>query len=105
MSGIFVVLILPLIGQIGDKVPSKVVIPAAFAFRSIIGMTFIWNNNPASTVSQAMCSLLMIGTLIECISIEVLLMRNMPNQIRGTMMGMFNFFSQVGVLLFTLIGG
>ena len=52
-----------------------------------------------------MCCSLIVFTVIEAISIEVLLMRGMPNEIRGTMMGMFAFFGQLGTLMFTLVGG
>ena len=54
---------------------------------------------------MTLCCLLIIFTVIEAISIEVLLMRGMPSGIRGTMMGIVNFFGQLGMLLYTLIGG
>ena len=54
---------------------------------------------------MTLCCLLIIFTVIEAISIEVLLMRGMPSGIRGTMMGIVNFFGQLGMLLYALIGG
>ena len=65
----------------------------------------MWMQSPKSFASVTLCCLLIIFTVIEAISIEVLLMRGMPSQIRGTMMGMFAFFGQMGTLMFTLIGG
>ena len=32
-------------------------------------------------------------------------MRDMPGDVRGTMNGLLHFFGQVGILLFTKIGG
>ena len=61
--------------------------------------------DPSTIISMTLCCLLIIFTVIEAISIEVLLMRGMPSGIRGTMMGIVNFFGQLGMLLYTLIGG
>ena len=52
-----------------------------------------------------MCVLLIIFTVVEAISVEVLFMKGMPSDIRGTMMGVFAFSGAVGTLVFTLIGG
>ena len=65
----------------------------------------MWLDDPTSAAAQICCILLIIFTVIEAIAIEVLLMRGMPSQIRGTMMGMFAFFGQLGTLCFTLVGG
>ena len=56
-------------------------------------------------MSKMICCLLIIFTVLEAISIEVLFFRGMPSQIRGTMMGMFAFFGQLGTLVYTLVGG
>ena len=95
----------PILGIIGDYVPSRVIIPVAFTLRGICGFSFMYMSNPQSVASFFMCCSLIIFTVIEAISIEVLLMRDMPNEIRGTMMGMFAFFGQLGTLMFTLVGG
>lgn len=50
------------------------------------------------------CSLVILS-VIEAISIEVLFMRGIQSGIRGTMMSAFNFFGQAGTLMFTLVGG
>ena len=47
--------------------------------------------DPNSALSKAMCVLLIIFTVIEAISVEVLLMKGMPSRIRGSMMGVFAF--------------
>ena len=80
---------MPLIGQIGDNVPSKVIIPVAFTFRSIMALLFMRIHDPETTFARVIILLMCIFTVVEAISIEVLLMRDMPNKIRGTMMGLF----------------
>ena len=52
-----------------------------------------------------MCVLLIIFTVVEAISVEVLLMKGMPGQIRGSMMGVFAFAGMLGTIIFTLVGG
>jgi len=76
----------------GDKIPSTVIVPIAFALRGAVGYSFIWLNDPESAIAQTLCCLLIIFTVIEAVSIEVLFMRGMPSTIRGTMMGVFAFF-------------
>ena len=65
--------------------------PVAFTLRGITGYSFIWMTDPNSALSKAMCVLLIIFTVIEAISVEVLLMKGMPSRIRGSMMGVFAF--------------
>ena len=99
------ILLLPILGHVADKMRSQIVVPIAFILRGLCGYSFMWINDPTTIFSKMMCCLLIIFTVVEAISIEVLLMRGMPGSIRGTMMGMFAFFGQTGTLLFTLVGG
>ena len=104
-STIGTIILLPIIGQLGDKIPSKILIPVSFILRGICGYSFIWMTDPQSIISMTLCILLIIFTVVEAISIEVLLMRDMPSQIRGLMMGAFTFFGLLGKVIFTLVGG
>lgn len=97
--------LLPILGILGDRIPSKVLIPVAFALRGLCGYSFIWIKNPDTFIAKTLCCLLIIFTVVEAVSIEVLFMRGMPKAIRGTMTGVFAVFGQLGTLLFTLIGG
>jgi len=99
------IIVAPLFGYISDKVSSAVLIPIAFTIRGACGYTFMFMNDPRSPFAITICCLLILFTVLEAISIEVLLFRGMPSQIRGTMMGAFSFFGMLGTLLFTLIGG
>ena len=99
------VLFLPFVGYIGDKVPSPVLVPLAFTLRAATAFTFIWIADPRTVTAQLMCSCLIIFTVLESVSIEVLLMRGMPSKIRGTMMSLFGFFGLIGTISYTVIGG
>ena len=96
---------MPMFGYAGDKVPSPVLIPISFTLRAVCGYSFLWINNPASPIAQFMLCCLVIFSVLESVSIDVLMMRGMPNQIRGTMMGLFNFFVIFGKFSFTLTSG
>ena len=91
-STVATIALLPILGHMGDKIPSTVIVPISFALRGAVGYSFIWLHDPESVIAQTLCCLLIVFTVIEAVSIEVLLMRGMPSAIRGTMMGVFAFF-------------
>ena len=78
MSTLGTMILLPIIGHVGDKLPSKLLIPVASIMRGICGYSFLWLNDPHSIIAMAMCILLVLLTMVEGVSIEVLLMRDMP---------------------------
>lgn len=104
-STIATIFLLPILGHLGDKVPSAVIIPIAFTLRGLCGLSFMWMNDPQSVISMTLCCLLIIMTVVESVSIEVLFMRGMPRAIRGTMASVMAFFGLLGTLVFTLVGG
>ena len=69
----------PLFGFISDKLPSTVLIPIAFTLRGLCGYAFMMLNDPTDILSAAICCLLIIFTLLEAISVEVLFFRGMPS--------------------------
>lgn len=81
----------PLFGFIGDKLPSSVVIPISVTLRATCSYAFMFITNPESFMAIAICVMLIVFTILEAISIEVLFFRGMPSNIRGTMMGCFAF--------------
>ena len=105
-SAVFLtVILLPVLGSLGDKVSSTIIIPISFAARGLCGYTFAFIDKPDSILSIGLSCLLIITSAIEAISIEVLFMKDMPSEIRGSMMGIFNVFGHIGSLVFTLVGG
>ena len=101
----FSILLAPLFGSISDRLPSRIVIPVAFTIRGICGYSFLFMDNPESLFSIVFIVVLIVSTLLEGISLEVLFLRGLPNQIRGTMIGVYSFFGHIGILLFLLVGG
>ena len=49
--------------------------------------------------------LIIIASAIQYISVEVLFLRSLPNEIRGTMIGISNFFGLLGQTIFSVVAG
>lgn len=96
---------LPVIGHLADRTPSKIIVPAAFFTRCVAAFLFVQITDPATFLSYLSCSLLILATTVENVAIEVLFMRDMPGDVRGAMNGCLHFFGQVGILIFTQVGG
>lgn len=96
---------LPIIGKIADTAPISVFMPVAFLLRGIIACQFSRLHDPESTLSILMSMLIIIASAIQYISVEVLFLRSLPNEIRGTMIGLNNFFGLLGQTIFSVIAG
>jgi hypothetical protein len=101
MSMILTGALLPIIGHLADSTPSRIIIPAAFLTRCIAAFLFVTIQVPDTFLSYLSCSILILATTIESISVEVLFMREMPGEVRGAMNGCLHFFGQIGILIFT----
>jgi MFS-type transporter involved in bile tolerance (Atg22 family) len=89
---ILTAVLLPIIGHLADKTPSRVIIPIAFFIRCCAAFAFITIDVPDHYFAYISCSFLILATTLENVSVEVLFMRNMPGDIRGAMNGCFHFF-------------
>lgn len=49
--------------------------------------------------------LIIVASAIQYISVEVLYLRSLPNDIRGVMIGLSNFFALLGQTIFSVIAG
>ena len=96
---------LPVIGYYADRISSKFIVPLAFLTRCIAAMMFVTIQIPNTFLSYLSCSLLILATTVENVTIEVLFMRGMPGQVRGAMNGCLHFFGAIGILIFTKSGG
>ena len=104
-SLICILLIAPLFGLISDKQDPRIVVPFAFLLRGFVSACFAFIETPAEIHSFIVCILLILVSLIQFISVEVLFMRDMRKSIRGTMSGLAFFFGSIGTTTFALIGG
>ena len=96
---------LPIIGKIADTAPIGLFLPGAFLLRGAIASQFKNISEPESTVSIILSMLIIIASAIQYISVEVLFLRSLPNEIRGTMIGLGNFFGLLGQTIFSVVAG
>jgi MFS-type transporter involved in bile tolerance (Atg22 family) len=92
ISMILTGVLLPLIGQLADKTPSRIIIPIAFFVRGVAAFAFLRIETPDTFLAYGSCSLLILATTVENVSVEVLFMRGMPGDVRGAMNGCLHFF-------------
>ncbi len=98
-------LVIPIFGYLSDKVDLRYVIPFAFLSRGIVAASFKSIENPKDFDAYVICVLLVITSVIQFLSVEVMFMRNMQSTIRGTMTGIAFFFGSVGTTTFVMVGG
>jgi len=92
ISMLLTLLLLPLIGHLADTAPSKYIIPAAFFIRCCAATAFVQIDFPDTFLAYTSCSLLILATVLENVSVEVLFMRGLPGDVRGAMNGCLHFF-------------
>ena len=46
-----------------------------------------------------------LASVVQFIVVNSFFMRNLPNGIRGAMLGVYNFFANAGLTMFALVGG
>jgi len=88
-----VVVCLPLIGWLTDRVPARVLAPISFAIRGSIAFTFVtFVDKPDSVWTIVVSVLMIISCMLENVCINALFMRTLPAEIRGAMTGLFHGF-------------
>ena len=56
-------------------------------------------------MSVLLSMLIIVASAVQFISVEVLYLRSLPNDIRGVMIGLSNFFGLLGQTIFSVIAG
>jgi len=98
-------LALPFLGYWSDKVGPHLTMPLSFAFRAVVGTLFLFIEDPDTVFARLLCSCIIISSAMQSASLEVLFMRTIPQDIRGSMVGAMNLFANIGMLAFTFFGG
>ena len=100
-----ILIVAPLFGFVSDRADPRVLVPLTFFVRGMIGFSFRFIEDPSIWQAYAVCVLVVIVSFINFISVEVLFMRDMKSDIRGTLSGIAYFFGSIGTTLFALLGG
>ena len=102
ISSVVVVLIF---GKFADVTPSHIVLPVAFLVRSLFAAQIPSLDNPNSIISVGISVTIVLTSTIQVIAVSTLFVRNLPNDIRGAMFGLYHLFSNLGCTLYSLAGG
>ena len=84
-------LVFPFVGKFCDTYSPKKTGPFAFLFRCSTTYMFWLLERPDTTSAYAVCVLMIIGTIIENISIDSIFNKNLPKETRGILNGVYSF--------------
>ena len=84
-------LVFPFVGKFCDTYSPKKTVPFAFLFRCSTTYMFWLLERPDTTSAYAVCVLMIIGTIIENISIDSIFNKNLPKETRGILNGVYSF--------------
>ena len=92
-------------GAFTDKYPAYFTIPFSFIFRAFTIFLFMFIDTPNSYYAYFVSVLLVLGTILENITIDGTFTKNLPKDVRGTLTAAYNFFGKVGILVFSRVAG
>ena len=98
-------LLLPAVGKMIDIVPAKIIFPISFLIRGALVGQFNLVQDPKSTYCAVIIISVILSSTVQYICVQALLLRNLPNNIRGVMLSTFWFFGNLGTTIFALVGG
>jgi MFS family permease len=87
VSVVLGILIVPVVGKLSDKYTPKILLPLAFLVRFIGVVMFMFIKNPKSIYSYCVSVFLVMGTAMENVLVDCLLLRNAEREIRGVLYG------------------
>lgn len=104
-SAMICIFVLPVFGKLCDVVDPRKIMPFAFLARCSTTYLFTFLKDPASMSTFVVCVSMVIATLAEQISCDSIFMKNLNKETRGILCGAYSFFGQIGILVFSLVGG
>ena len=87
VSVVLGILIVPVVGKLSDKYTPKILLPLAFLVRFIGVVMFMFIKNPKSIYAYCVSVFLVMGTAMENVLVDCLLLRNAEREIRGVLYG------------------
>jgi len=99
------VFILPLIGKLCDAVDPRKIMPLAFLTRCMTTYMFWLLEKPDTFYCFVTCISMVVATIAEQISCDSIFMKNLNKETRGILSGAYSFVGQIGILIFSLVGG
>jgi len=105
VSVILAVVTIPLVGKFADTFTPKLVLPSAFIVRFIAIFMLLFIKDPNSLYCYITSCGIILGTMMENVIIDCLLLRRANEKIRGVLYSTAVAFGYIGLFIFSLIGG
>ena len=97
--------VFPFVGRFCDTYSPIRTVPFAFIFRGLTTVMFWMLERPDTLAAYATCVLMIIATIIENISIDSIFNKSLPKETRGVLLGVYSFAGQLGILIYSFLGG
>lgn len=105
VSVVLGLLVVPIAGRLADKYNPQFILPIAFLVRFASIVMFMFINNPKTYYAFGVSVFVVVGTAMENITVDCLLLRNADTEIRGVILGVGTAFGYIGMLIFSIVGG
>jgi len=104
-SALLCIFVLPVLGKLCDTIDPRKIMPVAFLARCSTTYMFWLVKDPRSLHMFVVCIAMVIATIAEQISCDSIFMKNLNKETRGILSGAYSFVGQIGILIFSLVGG
>ena len=98
-------IVVPVFGKFVDVAPAYLVLPIAFIARSFFSGQIRFIEDPRSVFSASISVSIVVASTVQVIAVTPHFIKNLPNDIRGAMVGVYLTFTNVGLTTFSLAGG
>jgi len=105
VSVVLGLLVVPLAGRLADKYNPQVILPLSFFIRFCSIVMFMFIDNPNTYYAFGVSVFVVVGTAMENVTVDCLLLRNADKQIRGVILGFGTACGFIGMLIFAIVGG
>ena len=96
---------MPLVGRFADKCNPQLSLPLSFFIRMLtIGM-FLYIDDPSTHYCTLTSCCMMLGTMLENMTVDCLLLRKADPKIRGVLFSTAVAVGYTGLFVFSLVGG
>ena len=97
--------VFPFVGKLTDTYPAIKIVPYAFLLRFISTLLFFTIENPDSYKSYIVCVFMIVASIVEFSAVDSIFSKNLEKQTRGILCGIYMFFSNFGILLYSVAAG
>ena len=104
-SALICVVVLPVVGKLCDTIDPRNIMPIAFLSRCLTTYLFWLLDSPDTLRTFLVCVAMVVFTVTESVCCDSLFMKNLNKETRGILNGVYSFAGQVGILIFSLVGG